>query len=59
MKYGAPKTAVITPTGTSEGAIIVLLMESQKIINIAPSTIDAGKSLLCEAQKASLRSEAL
>ena len=33
MKYGAPKTAVITPTGTSEGAIIVLLMESQKYLS--------------------------
>lgn len=47
MKYGVPKTAVITPTGISEGAAILRPMVSQKIINIAPPIQERGNRFLC------------
>ena len=45
MKNGPPETAVITPTGNSEGAIITLAKESQIIMNEAPTIAEVGKRM--------------
>lgn len=46
MKNGPPNSAVIIPTGISIGEIIVLAIVSANIINIAPSSADAGRRIL-------------
>jgi hypothetical protein len=42
MKKGPPKAAVITPTGNSEGARIVLANVSEAMRNEAPTNAEAG-----------------
>jgi len=42
MKNGAPKNAVITPIGTSAGAVSVRARRSAAIRKAAPAIIDNG-----------------
>ena len=45
MKNGPPETAVITPTGNSEGAIITLAKASQIIMKEAPMIAEVGRRI--------------
>ena len=43
-KNGAPKNAVTTPIGISAGEAIVRANRSARIRNVAPNTIDRGRT---------------